>query len=625
MSHTVPASASVKEIFRDRSRFIIIGLTGRTGSGCTSVASELAKPHFEEIHASEPTHYNFPDDEERKYNIVYNFAKANWSGFQKIEMRDVISTFILKYDLSKFVNWVIELGDKHQIPSTKIQEWKETAGRYTEVHEQYSIVKAKYPLERGSEIAERVIPDNSVREFYFQTLTIFTNWLKDELKNISSNLYTILYQAAANNIRFSGDIYGETYKPESVFALADRANKIIKIWSRYKRSVDGDETPVHFVIDALRNPYEIYYFRYRYSGFYAVSVSTPNEDRIKRLKIDPKSKLTDDQIKLLDQQEYPNESAHKPSGAEKFVWQDIQKCTEVSDIHISNPEDKFFNVKKMILKYVALMLHPGLINPSLQERCMQIAFQARLNSGCISRQVGAVVTDNDYAIKAVGWNNPPQGQTPCLLRHAGNLIEANDTLAYSDYELTNEKFRTYAKENLQSLQTHGELAGRKLPYCFKDIQNKLEGEKNQVHTRALHAEENAFLQISKYGGEGLKRGHLFTTASPCELCSKKAYQLGIEKIYYIDPYPGIAEKHLLKSGRQRPDLILFDGAIGRAYQQLFEPLMPYKEELEILLDFKFPDVVKSKEQTRELALEEELKSVKAELIELQQWKMRHEE
>lgn len=100
----------------------------------------------------------------------------------------------------------------------------------------------------------------------------------------------------------------------------------------------------------------------------------------------------------------------------------------------------------------------------------------------------------------------------------------------------------------------------------------------------MHAEENAFLQISKYGGQGIKGGNLFCTASPCELCAKKAYQLGIKHIYYIDPYPGISEKHILSFGRNsiNPKMKLFYGAIGEAYIRLYKPLLPYKDELELV-------------------------------------------
>jgi dCMP deaminase len=133
------------------------------------------------------------------------------------------------------------------------------------------------------------------------------------------------------------------------------------------------------------------------------------------------------------------------------------------------------------------------------------------------------------------------------------------------------------------------LKGRNIPFCFKDIKNNLDGEKNQVHTRALHAEENAFLQLSKYGNEGILGGFLFTTSSPCELCAKKAVQLGIKKIFYIDPYPGISEQHILSSQNSSHLLELFSGAIGRAYHQLYEPIMPYKDELELMINFRVED------------------------------------
>ena len=96
----------------------------------------------------------------------------------------------------------------------------------------------------------------------------------------------------------------------------------------------------------------------------------------------------------------------------------------------------------------------------------------------------------------------------------------------------------------------------------------------------MHAEENAFLQISKYGGAGIEGGKLFSTASPCELCSKKAYQLGIKEIYYIDPYPGISKSHILSFGvTGNPEMILFKGAIGNAYISLYSPKLPYKDEI----------------------------------------------
>lgn len=94
----------------------------------------------------------------------------------------------------------------------------------------------------------------------------------------------------------------------------------------------------------------------------------------------------------------------------------------------------------------------------------------------------------------------------------------------------------------------------------------------------MHGEEKALLQGRTPKIEG---GCLFTTSSPCEMCAKNAKEHRISKIYYIEPYPGISQRHVCNSGSQnnRAQYILFEGAIGRAYTQLYTPILPYKDEL----------------------------------------------
>lgn len=226
---------------------------------------------------------------------------------------------------------------------------------------------------------------------------------------------------------------------------------------------------------------------------------------------------------------------------------------------------------------------------------MQIAYTAKLNSGCVSRQVGASITDVNFSLKSIGWNNTPEGQTPCSMRNLTDLLTSNDKSAYSKYELSDKDFRSSLKKvqlKLDEIDFRKKLDGRNLSYCFKDIQNGINEDKNQVHTRSLHAEENAFLQIVKYGGIGMKGGKLFTTASPCELCAKKAYQIGIKEVYYIDPYPGISLRHILDCGTEKPQLILFEGAIGRAYFHLYHPILMHKDELTEVLGISLKEIVK---------------------------------
>ncbi|MEJ2065465.1 MAG: hypothetical protein P8X74_19665, partial [Reinekea sp.] len=66
-----------------------------------------------------------------------------------------------------------------------------------------------------------------------------------------------------------------------------------------------------------------------------------------------------------------------------------------------------------------------------------------------------------------------------------------------------------------------------------------------------------------------------------ELCAKKASELGIKNIYYVDPYPGLASSHNLKYTTS-PELKQFYGAVGMGFYRLYMPLLPMKEELYFL-------------------------------------------
>ena len=244
------------------------------------------------------------------------------------------------------------------------------------------------------------------------------------------------------------------------------------------------------------------------------------------------------------------------------------------------------------MKYAVLIMHPGLITPSAQERCMIVAYTAKLNSGCISRQVGAVITNEYHAIRTIGWNDVPYGQVSCNLRNIYSHVddEPDETgICYSQFELSSEKkysngsFReSIQKDYRPHISKYQEkLKGLPCSYCFKTLENRFSGEKNQVFTRSLHAEENAMLQLVKYGGESLRNGIIYVTASPCELCSKKLYQIGVRRIVYIDAYPGIAMKHIISCGAQRPELVRYEGAYGATYFKLYSPFISYKDEMSI--------------------------------------------
>jgi len=597
-------SAAIAKTYSHIGNFILLGLTGRTGSGCSTAAQILGQD--EVIPVKESILYTSENDK-RKLNIIQKYTRNNWEPFYSIRVTTVITYFLLDLEFNEFAQFLSEV-----VPAFKRDEilakLSSFQAAYQEVHLKLKKLKG-LPEDTQEKIKVRA---TSSLEMFFDVLPKFTEQIKEELKSsVGVDAYVLLYQEAGDNIRASGKANSKNFNAEQIFFLPRVINKIVRAL-QWKHKEENREN-LFVVIDAIRNPYEAEYFRQRHAHFFLVAVNTPNSERLAHLR--ESHKLSDVQIQRLDQKEYPK----KNSGTEMFISQNIQRCIELADIHLTNPKRQKFNNSELAIQlywYITLIKHPGLITPTAVERSMQLAFTAKLNSGCISRQVGAVITDANYAVKAVGWNSVPEGQVPCLLRGVDELLlEGGNNSAFSEYERNDSDFRKVLDTTYTPVLKKNELKGCHLPYCFKDVYNEVEGDKNQVHTRSLHAEENAFLQITKYGGGGIKGGVLFTTASPCELCSKKAYQLGISKIYYIDPYPGISNDHILNCGNNSPDLVLFNGAIGSAYHKIYQPVMPFKDELKVITGYKLAGGKKRKykKSRREEELEQRVAELEAQI------------
>lgn len=605
----------LEQLYSLRKNFTIIGLTGRTGSGCSELANVLSN-NFNKI-----SNIRKPEDIDenvfqKKYKIVHNYTELNWKNYKVIEYKKVLFLLLLPELYKNPDNTILFDYYRYRLKDETKKE---------------KIDKLKLEI-KDLILSKKNIVKDLKRIGNFKTLKQPTNlkklndlfWgeefnkLADDVNNILKTNGLIervmLLHHTANNFRKSGKPFKTNESdPNNIYTIAKVINRIIKAT---KHVSANDEC--HIVIDSLRNSLEINFFKERYSAFYLLAVK--NDARKSNLISSyGKEKIkTVDRLLEIDDDEYECTDFQKGI----FYAPDVQNCIQIADYHInynllqSEIESKneylknsfsFFSVQEQLMKLQALIQQPGIITPDASERIMQIAYTAKLNSGCISRQVGAVVTDKDFSVKAIGWNDVPKGAVPCSVR---NIKEINqNSFGFTKFELgegiketeliNNEQadnlqdnesknFNQFIQENYNDKKLPEDLLhGRNCPYCFKQAYNTFSGEKNQVHTRSLHAEENAMMQISRSGGQGLKNGFLFTTASPCELCAKKAYQLGVTSIYYIDPYPGISRNHILKSNEKLdPKMILFSGAVGRAYNKLYEPFMSQKDELALLTNFK---------------------------------------
>lgn len=626
----------LKELYKHRTDFTIIGLTGRTGSGCSQISDLLSKD-FNNLNHGLREAESFSDPVfKRKFEISKNYLSFgdNWQHYDIIEYKKVLLLYIIKKtarDFKKIKNllnkFYKESKDENNIKlvEEKFIKLEETFLKHSDILEKINQLTNFSTIKN----TDSLLSLNDI--FFGPEFSRFSDDFMDILES-DGNYFrrTVLLHLVSCNIRKSKKFgIDNSTDPNNVYTLAELINKIIKARSKFN-FVNNKSTKI--VIDSLRNSLEITFFKERYSAFYMIATKDILENSKERLNERFLAKIPNDAQRLelvqklieLDETEYKNKDFSKGI----FTSPNVENCIQKSDYHIFNLKiiqiepfldlfekensassiekekisNAFLTREEQLMKLISLIYQPGLITPSASERNMQIAYTAKLNSGCISRQVGAVITDKNFVVKSIGWNDVAKGHTPCNLRNVEDYFNGNleDSVHYSEFEKGNisstadykykdssvsnfkEAIIDYFQENFELNKE--ELNGKNCSFCFKSIHNYYEGESNQVHTRSLHAEENAMLQLTKSGGLGVENGILYTTASPCELCSKKAYQLGIRIIFYIDPYPGIAVDQILHGGRIKPILFPFSGAIGNSYHKLYEAYLSPKDEITMTLE-----------------------------------------
>lgn len=499
-----------------------------------------------------------------------------------------------------------------------------------------------------SENQELTIEDTKhLASIFFHTDSYFCNCvniIKTEMLQSDYYLYCMFNWHLDIFLRAYGtpihDISGKVGKNDELYIehrnLFGVVQLIVNIIKGYHKSKDlQDETKgSRICIDSLRNSFEAKYLQERFSAFYLVNVYNPNVIATINANIEKYCKKNDNEtekkyqcrLSLIKEATYQLYKKEASSEANKggLAMHDVDTCIANAEIHITYRQyddndiktapARFYYLAEQWMKYATLIQRPGLFTPDTDERCMQIAYTAKYNSGCISRQVGAVITNQDGSIRTIGWNDPPYGQIPCSLRDIRDLLQDPDRkspvnslhASYSDFELggkvnndgkvmedptmrvysnSHKNFIQQVSDEYRNIVTENKRNIDSLPcsFCFKDFHTKWITKEagNPFHQRAIHAEENAMMQMVKYGGESLKGGVIYVTASPCEICSKKLYQIGVRKIIYIDPYPGIARNQVIANGLLRPELINYEGVYGSTYFKLYSHFIDYKDELKM--------------------------------------------
>jgi dCMP deaminase len=244
-----------------------------------------------------------------------------------------------------------------------------------------------------------------------------------------------------------------------------------------KRILEMIDPNRNYVVDSIRNPSEIQALR-KTGRFLLLNVDAPEAIRFQRIKArarenDPQ---TLQEFRKKEKAESKNLSKNKQS---------IEDCQALADFTISNNKtlkDLHAKVSEIVSRSMGRFDRPG-----WDDYFMSIAQVVASRSNCVKRKVAAIIV-RDRRIISTGYNGTPRGTRNC---NEGGCPRCS-SLAPS---------------------------GTALDECL-----------------CSHGEENAITQ-SAYHGTPLKGSTLYSTFSPCLLCTKMIINAGIVEVVYNHEYP----------------------------------------------------------------------------------------
>ena len=246
----------------------------------------------------------------------------------------------------------------------------------------------------------------------------------------------------------------------------------------------------NYVVDSIRSPHEVRALR-EHGAFHLLHLDAPRELRYERVVRRGGQRLPASFAVFAEQEERELESPDPASQQLRATWEEADET-----IVNSGSIEQFRQSVTRIAKGWMM----GASRPDWDEYFMGIARIVALRSNCMKRKVAAVVV-KDRRIISTGYNGTPRGVANC---NEGGCPRCN------------------------SLADSGTL----LEECL-----------------CSHAEENSIVQAA-YHGISVKGATVYSTCSPCLICTKMIINAGISRVVYNLDYPlhGTAKQLLAEAG-----------------------------------------------------------------------------
>ena len=183
---------------------------------------------------------------------------------------------------------------------------------------------------------------------------------------------------------------------------------------RQNRSKDEEDLVkskrVCYIVNSIKNFDEYKLLKLVYQNiFYFIGVFSPLEIRRKNLK---DKGINNPDIEKLVEIDSEQSFTH---------GQKVTKTFTASDYFLRIEDSNDQLVKSKIERFLDLIFGTSIITPNHHETAMYLASSSAANSSCLSRQVGASITNRKGDVISVGWNDVP--------KYGGNLYSSSDNLS----------------------------------------------------------------------------------------------------------------------------------------------------------------------------------------------------
>ncbi|CAM4263677.1 anti-phage dCTP deaminase [Vibrio agarivorans] len=316
---------------------------------------------------------------------------------------------------------------------------------------------------------------------------------------------------------------------------------------------------VAYVIDQIKHHEEVELFQEVYRrNFYMLGLLRTQDEREKNIR---EEGITDStEIAKLIERDRKSSDGN---------GQHVEKAIQKSDYFIRNLDEKE-ELNNSISRFINLIHGVGSITPKRDERGLYAAYSASLASACLSRQVGAAIMDDNGQIVATGCNDVP--------KFKGGLYDSDggpDKRCYNKSGCQNDKHKSILKDEIFEI-LKGE--GVKDPEKVADkIFNNSKAKSLIEYSRAIHAEMDAIVSLTRQSNANTVGKTLYCTTYPCHSCARHIVAAGIERVVYIEPYEkslamdlhGDAICHIDNTSKEKLLMQNFEGTAPNRYAEFF--------------------------------------------------------